>query len=315
MNPPGGSDLSPCFRGDSIVCERANTIFYRLRQKLPALPLREILEAVMGLKCSRISLGSDELHYLKNLSNELNFGIAVSDSKTISKAELWKGSWSDRVPHYVPLDYPEGLYTIYVGPNQEEAIAARFAEEVIGDEAFGKLLQIPSCCRNFYSDRQDRSSSEEIDYLWEVVETVPNHELAPLGANILGQYFDRCLLSHFPCSLQCEASRKESLRRSEILSKVAPELVAHLTEGHLLSALVIKGKGILAYSDANVSQSVLRPSTEAKPQITGTILNEFPSVKSLHIDNEGLVIIEDYFGDLKKLSPDRARLVIVGSSW
>lgn len=308
MNPPRGSDLS------SPSCERAKAVFARLRQNVSALTLREIIEAVLGLKCSRISLGSDGLRYLRKLSNELNFGIVVSDWKTITKAETWKGNWSDRIPEYVPLDHPDGLFTIYVGANQDDALAARFAEEDVGDEAFGQLLQIPQCCRKFYSDIQNRSGSEEVDYLWEVVETVPDREIVPIGANILGQYFDRCLLSHFPCSLMCESSRNESLRRHEILSQVAPELVAYHTEGHRRSALVIKGKGILAYSKPNISQSVLRPSAKTVPQITGAI-DDFRSAKSLCINDEGSVVIEIDTGNLNILSRNVARLVIVGSSW
>ena len=206
--------------------------------------MRELLEAMLGLKCSRVDVSLTGLDHLDNLATKYSFGVSVADFKVIPKAQEGKGDWSDKA-EYVDLDNPAGLYVVYLAENMEKAENARIAESKLGDNAFGKMLSIPSCCRKFYKANREEALKIGDDYLWFTLPKKFVFNTVPAGANIIGQYFDACFISHYPCCISCQLTRKESLKRKQVLSLVSESFVTDLEEGHKKSYLVIKGKLII----------------------------------------------------------------------
>lgn len=300
-------------RRDLLV--RARTVYEILHDEAPSIALRELIEAVLGLKCSRVSVTRGGLKRLEGLARELGFGIAVADSKRISAFHPGKGAWSDQASKYVPLDDPaEGLFAVYLASTPEDAHIARQTEACVGDDAFGELLLIPPCCRRFYLERRPQALAAGDDYLWETLGANPPDGVEPAGANILAQYFGRCLLSHFPCSLSCAASRKESARRREIIAQVSQEFSDYLGEAHRWPVLVIRGKGMIAYPDATVANGSVAPSPSAACQVIGEIPLEFMQPNLLSIDEEGYVVAE-HKRQLRRIPGSDARLVPIGKEW
>jgi hypothetical protein len=294
---------------------RARTVYEILHEEAPAIGLRELLEAVLGLKCSRVSVTRDGLERLEALARELGFGIAVANSKRISAFHPGKGSWSDQASKYVPLDDPaEGLFAVYLASNPEDARTAREAEAYMGDDAFGELLLIPACCRRFYLERRTQALAAGDDYLWETIGDNLKSGVQPAGANIVAQYFDRCLLSHFPCSLRCVASRQASASRREIIAQVSRQFSDYLAEGHSWSVLVVRGKGMIAYPGAEVVNGSVAPRPGQAPQVIGEIPREFIQPDLLFTGNEGHVVAE-HDGQPRRILDVDARLIAIGTEW
>jgi hypothetical protein len=300
---------------DEEVLVRARRIFSSLREKAPPIAIREVLEAVIGLKCSRLNVWQSGLEYLQALAREFNFGLAVSEWKIVPTLDAGKGDWSDGVLEYVPLEDSRGLFSAYLGSTVEEAIIALKAETSLGDDAFGKLLGIPSCCRRSYMERCARASSTGNDFLWETIGAEPRRQAEPAGANVVAQYFGRCLLSYFPCTLQCRASRIVSATRRDTLSLVAPELVAYLAEGHYWSTLVLRGRGMIAYPYAAVCEVGVHPQRNASSQVIGNVPDEFTCADRIFIDAEGYVVVKHNDRIISRVPGSQARLIAVANIW
>lgn len=293
----------------------ARNIFFSLKGKAPPIAVREVLEAVLGLKCSRLNVRQPGLELLQSLSRSYGFGLAVSDWKVIPSVDSGKGSWSDGVVGYVPADNSEGLFAVYLAPTDAQAAMALETEALLGDEAFGKLLGIPACCRRFYLARRPRALSSGNDYLWETLSDVPCKQAVPAGANIIAQYFGRCLLSHFPCGLSCRASRHVSATRREAISGVAPELADYLAEGHHWPALVWRGRGMIAYPQALTHEAVVRPLRNSEPVAIGDIPDGFAHSDVIFTDGDGCVVAQRDGRVTGLESGSRARLVPFGNVW
>lgn len=299
---------------DDLVA-RARTAYEILHEEAPAIGLRELLEAILGLKCSRVSVTRSGLERLVVLARELGFGIAVADSKRISAFHPGKGTWSDQASRYVPLDDPaKGLYAVYLASTPGDARTARETEAYMGDDSFGELLLIPACCRRFYLERRPQALAAGDDYLWETIGENPRRGVEPAGANIVAQYFDRCLLSHFPCSLRCIASRKASASRREIIAQVSRQFSDYLAEGHSWPVLVIRGKGMIAYPGAKVVNSSVAPRPGQAPEVIGEIPREFIQPDLLFTDKEGYVVAE-HDRQPRRIPGVDARLIAIGTEW
>lgn len=300
---------------DEGTMARARHVSSLLRGIAPPIALREVLEAILGLKCSRVNVWQAGLERLRVLAHEFDFGFAVSEWKMIPTLDAGKGDWSDGVLQYVSLDDPRGLYSVYLGATKEDAITALRAETEIGDDAFGQLLGIPPCCRRFYSECRVRASSAGNDYLWETLGDVQGVREHPAGANVVGQYFGRCLLSYFPCSLHCCPSRTAAATKREVLFRVAPQLTDYLVEGHFWSALILRGRGVAVYPNATVRLAEVYPKKDAESPVVGDVPEEFTSADRLFIDDAGCVVAQRDNCAVGRLPGSITRLVAVMDKW
>jgi hypothetical protein len=252
---------------------------------------------------------------MKSLSREYGFGIAVSNWKIVPSSDSGKGDWSDGVAKYVPADDPEGLFSVYLGKTNTEAVKALEAETLLGDDAFGEILGIPLCCRCFYLDRRQRALSSGNDYLWETLDDELLNQAAPAGANIIAQYFGRCLLSHFPCRLHCRASRMASATRRKVLSLVAPQFADYLAESHFWTTVVLRGRGMVAYPQAIINETQVQPDKNVVSIVIGEVPSSFTEADVLFVDREDYVVAENHGNVVAREPRSGARLVIIENIW
>lgn len=288
---------------------RARELYRLLRGEAPPLALRELLEAVLGLKCSRVDVAEVGMERLYALSVSHGFGMALASFKTLPVLERDKGDWSDHAAGYVDLSDPRGLYTVYLGPDEEAAETACLAEAQLGDDIFGELLGIPACCRAFYLELRATALQRGDDYLELTLER--SAQRIPAGANILGQYFGQTLMSHFPCSLECARSREATWARGRALREVNEDLVDHLEEGHYRHVLVLTGTGMWGFEGQPIPGGVLVQGAQRRVGAPGLKL---PAGTRLLAHETGRGV--------NLCSPDgiwrgleRARLVVVEPRW
>lgn len=215
-----------------------------LARRIPALSLRELLEASLGLKVSRLQVSRRGLDDLDYISRNTGIGACLADYKVITETNSGRGDlWSDRVVSHVGLDNACGDYLVYVAEDQKTAERARFLDARGDDDRFGELLAIPECCRAFYSCSVRDHLLE--DLLWIVAERCQTPWRVPQGANVCAQYFERGFLSHFPCDLGCPKSRSVAKRRFIEIGQIFERFAEWLADGCKWSYLVFR-QGIAA---------------------------------------------------------------------
>tara|TARA_Y100000310_G_scaffold342583_1_gene446422 strand:- start:731 stop:1327 length:597 start_codon:yes stop_codon:yes gene_type:complete len=102
-------------------------------------------------------------------------------------------------------DDPQGMYFVYISKSEEKAWLANYYELVGDDRSLGLLLGYPKCCVGYFCDNFKAEKT--------------NLELKPTNPwTNLGKRAEDCvLLSHFPCSSDCEKSIVLGKKYFEIL--------------------------------------------------------------------------------------------------
>lgn len=95
----------------------------------------------------------------------------------------------------VPLrDERRGMYFVYLSKEEQKAWLASYYELIGNDYDLGLLLGYPKCCVEFFCKRFSENN--------------PNLQLVPTNpyTNLTKRERDCVLLSHFPCSSDCQES-------------------------------------------------------------------------------------------------------------
>lgn len=104
-------------------------------------------------------------------------------------------------------DTTEKFILFYVGLTQASADNCRAADQTRDDTEFGRTLGYPACCVRFVNERGGVPEHKDVFMLY-----AAQGRYDPLcwpGAMVL----DRSLLTHYPCSTRCAASRKMAAYR------------------------------------------------------------------------------------------------------
>jgi len=89
-----------------------------------------------------------------------------------------------------------GMFFIYISKYEKSALLASYAELLLRHKELGQLLGYPECCIDFFIQHFNEKQT--------------NLELSPtnLWTNLSKRDEDCVLLSHFPCSSECQESIK-----------------------------------------------------------------------------------------------------------
>lgn len=112
----------------------------------------------------------------------------------------------------IPEDDPRsGMYFIYISKDEKNALLASYAELMLRHKELGQLLGYPDCCIDFFCQHFNEKST--------------NLELTPSNpwTNLSKRGEDCVLLSHFPCSSECQESIKLAQKYYEIIMEVDKE--------------------------------------------------------------------------------------------
>lgn len=121
-------------------------------------------------------------------------------------------------------------------------IAARCQDDA---RILGTLLGYPLCCIDFFTHWYPKRARLGNDYTLPYIRTYKPFSFLN---NSLLSYFDISLISHFPCSPDCAATRQISLGNLQALKTHSPDLAGEL-EHHLKSLVIYTEKQGIAYSN------------------------------------------------------------------
>jgi hypothetical protein len=148
-----------------------------------------------------------------------------------------------------------GNYFVYFSMDLELAKKAKFYEHMRNDRKIGELMGYPDCCIDFYLKNYDRA--KEIGDEYSLFSLENSSFPMPFYTNNLLRFFGITLISHFPCSFNCE----KSVEMGEIfLNCVEYENkdVAAFLRRHLSSVVMSHvGSGVHVFSGAALNNDVV----------------------------------------------------------
>ncbi len=154
----------------------------------------------------------DEIQKIKLFCNQNKLFITQSKFKVII-ADLHKPI-SDKGLRVAPNDLQEGMFFYYISKNEKLALLAEYFELIEDHKKLGKILEYPSCCISYFSHNY---RGEDL-----------THKPINMFTNLAQRKEDYCLLSHFPCSSNCQKSIQIAKIRFTLLEKFEPEFAKKL---------------------------------------------------------------------------------------
>ena len=106
-----------------------------------------------------------------------------------------EGKFSDTSVRVTKTDPRTGMFFLYLSKKEQYAWRAAYAELRQDHRRLGKLLGYPDCCNTFF----EQAFSEQQANL--------SFPATNPWTNTTKRAQDFCLLSHFPCSQECAASK------------------------------------------------------------------------------------------------------------
>ncbi|PIN74348.1 hypothetical protein COV20_00295 [Candidatus Woesearchaeota archaeon CG10_big_fil_rev_8_21_14_0_10_45_16] len=135
----------------------------------------------------------EELPAVERFCDKNNLIMVKSKFKVLLADET---SYSNKGIRIMAEDKRPGMYFVYISKDEEKAWKASYFELMGSDRDLGKILGYPNCCVDFFCKRFTPDN--------------PNLQLTPSNpwTNLSKRGQDAVLISHFPCSSDCEESIK-----------------------------------------------------------------------------------------------------------
>lgn len=140
--------------------------------------------------------------------NRSRFKVILSDEET--------GNFTNKGLRIPETDKRKAAHFYYFSKCEEKAYLANYYELMSNHKDLGLLLGYPSCCINFFlSNFSERNINPEVESL---------HPLL----NLSKRWQDAVLVSHFPCSSECQESINQAQQNFKFLYENYPERAGEL---------------------------------------------------------------------------------------
>ncbi len=182
--------------------------------------LIELLRVYMGTKkVVRLVINETEWELVEPIVTQLSLE-AILSKKKLSQVNADK--FGNKFMVSVNDNSSTGYRALFLGKGKEVFQCARAEDEGESSTLIGMLLEIPSCCTNFYAKNIQKGN----DWLPLWLKSSGSNRLFfnPLGNRIIAN-ITGCNLAgdYLPCSINCEQTHKNAFRGIEALEQVGFE--------------------------------------------------------------------------------------------
>ncbi|MFC1741257.1 DUF483 domain-containing protein [Nanoarchaeota archaeon] len=210
---------------------------------------QDILEVLLTYhshkRACRLVVSEDELRSISTLCEKNRLFMAVQDFKIVERFDKGKGGALANRSDMVALNNNDGKYLVYISMSREDALQAKEYEK-INHPDFGIMLGYPKCCVEYYLKNIKTAARHQGDL---IVSAIKDLAIFPFVNNFCLRYFGISILSHFPCSFDCERSRTLGERFLKVLGAYAPELKENYERVLKSFVLYTEEEGIFFTSD------------------------------------------------------------------
>ena len=157
----------------------------------------------------------EELPRVERFCKENNIHFIKSRFKVLLADENAYSNKGIRIPEH---DKREGMYFCYLSKDEKKAWLASYYEMMSNDPDLGQLLGYPKCCVDFFCKRFSANN--------------PNLEQdsTNMFTNLSKRKEDAVLISHFPCSSDCEESMLMGRKNLDIIKEHDKERAEELIQ-------------------------------------------------------------------------------------
>ena len=214
----------------------------------------DVIYVLDGKKpCSRIIVSEEKIPETRNILENLGLKISISDFKIKKESDYLRG-YSDKGFILDKNSSEKGNFFVYISKSHEFAEKAKILEEKNDHISLGKILGYPDCCVKFFSDNFPEESKKKNDYVFPALKNSSVRKF-PFENNIAIRHMDISLLSHFPCSFNCEKSAEIGKRNLNVIQKISPQ-VSEIFEKMLKCPVIYtEDEGIFILQNAKLSEN------------------------------------------------------------
>ncbi|MCK4589427.1 MAG: DUF483 domain-containing protein [Nanoarchaeota archaeon] len=152
--------------------------------------VREILYLLKDLKpVVRQGFYPHELEKVKQFCEKNNLFLELSPYKILMEGS----NYSDKGTR-MSKDHSQGMFFVYISKNQKQALLANLHETKQDHYNLGLALGYPECCAKFYQEQFKKGN------------LAPEHQNYHPLIDIRKRKTDQAIISHFPCSPNCQKS-------------------------------------------------------------------------------------------------------------
>jgi len=167
---------------------------------------REIFNCVVLGKPIRFEIPAKSISRIARLANKLHLQFATSNMSFRLLNDNGMDNWQNTF-EYCDENLSNAMKFVYLHSDSEVCERAKQYEETENDFELGLLLSYPKCCVEGYLKWQHEK--KDIDPITTIVDSFQftgklNNYNFP---NPFSRYFGSGLFSHFPCSLNCTATK------------------------------------------------------------------------------------------------------------
>lgn len=222
--------------------------------KTRSLEMVYLLEDIK--KAVRLDANPKELKNIKKFCEDHSLYLEMSDFKVVKIVDEGKGSFANIVKKVNIADPREGLSHVYISKSKDRAMFLKLLESKGDDKAVGKVLGYPECCTEFFENYKDQQKKIQNDYILPALSDSKGYEFS-FVLNHAARYFDRTLLSHFPCNFNCEESKKIAQERLNLLEERYPEISKELKEKLRGAIVYTERDGVFLMENVEIDKNTL----------------------------------------------------------
>ena len=253
----------------------------------------EILYVLEGVKpCTRIIVKEDDLDKTREFLKQFGLCIETSDFKISMDKDLNKGGYSNMAVKVNSDSNFKGDFLVYVAKDKETAEKAKQYERSNDYKNLGLMLGYPECCCDFFKENFNEQSKKDNDY---VIPALTNSKgiVFPYENNTMGRYFDYGLISHFPCSYNCQKSREIGQKHLEVIKKHSQQTADDTLKNLKSVGIYSDFSGIYLLLDYTLMDTEVR-FNDIKCTTQGRLFEDLKEFKGLIVIDKHHIKIKDF---------------------
>jgi hypothetical protein len=165
----------------------------------------------------------------------------------------------------------------------------------------GQLLGYPTCCCEYFVAHTPKQQKTNNDYVAPLLKHHTHDQCYQWQTNVFMRYGDFVLLSHFPCSLQCEQSKVLAQSYHECLVDIRATYIKTLTAMLKLPVVYTEDQGVFFLQQSQTT-SVRCPFDITYTGVFGTTQNtlyhQLAHHTTLHVNKKSLALDQPIPGTL-----------------
>lgn len=226
------------------------------------------------------------------------------------KRDRGKGGWSNLYDPRANGSTGAKEFMIYVGLS-DEIVKQAAGLEKMDDESFGEILTYPECCRAAFSRNLPYATGKQGDLVPLVVDQTFSRAPWNHLLNIGSRYFERSLISFYPCAFDCRAAEKYAAETLRLITEYLPEFENELIESLKAPILYTEYSGVYMFYKAKVSDGIINYSPGHLRMTTENRIGaDLKSSRQLVIDDTHHVTITEGKRIVRVLKGDNIRALL-----